>query len=64
MHLMHTRPPEDSSSPAFACGNVLISPTIDLGPSDLDGGASDLGELSSNTSLGWASAWIDLGGEG
>jgi hypothetical protein len=61
MHLTHARPPEDSGSPAFACGNVLIPPTFDLGPSDVDSGASDLGE---GTPLGWASAWIDLGGEG
>jgi hypothetical protein len=64
MHLTHAHPPEDSGSPAFACGNVLISPTFDLGPSDLDGGSSDLGELGTGTPFGWASAWIDLGGEG
>ena len=61
MHLKHTPPPEDSGSPPFACGNVLISPTFDLGPTDLDGGPGDIGE---GTRLGWVSAWIDLGGEG
>jgi hypothetical protein len=39
----------------------LIFPTFDGGPGDLDGGSADLGE---GTPLGWASAWIDLGGEG
>ncbi|HMF13317.1 MAG TPA: hypothetical protein VKE94_13460 [Gemmataceae bacterium] len=61
MHLNHPRPPEDAGSTAFACGNVLISPTFELGPNDLDGTTADLGE---GTLLGWASAWIDLGGEG
>lgn len=59
MHLTHARPPEDTS-PAFACGNALIPPTFEVGPTDVDGGASDLGE---GTLLGWMSAWIDLGGE-
>ena len=61
MHLTHARLTEDTGSAAFACGNVLILPTFDAGPGDLDGGSSDMSE---GTLLGWASAWIDLGGEG
>jgi len=61
MHLPRTSLPDDSTSPAFACRNVLIPPTFESGPTDFDGGPSDLGE---GTLLGWASAWIDLGGEG
>jgi hypothetical protein len=61
MHLTHPRPPEESGSPAFTCGNVLIFPTFDVGPGELDGGPADLGD---GGPLGWASAWIDLGGEG
>jgi hypothetical protein len=61
MQLTHTRPLEESSSPAFACGNVLISPTFELGPTEFDGGPGDPGE---GGQFGWANAWIDLGGEG
>jgi len=61
MHLNHARLPEDTGSTAFSCGNVLIPPTFEAGPTDLDGATGDLGE---GTLLGWVSAWIDLGGEG
>jgi hypothetical protein len=61
MPLTYVRPLEESGSPAFACGNVLLSPTFDLGPTEFDGGPGDPGE---GPLLGWASAWIDLGGEG
>jgi hypothetical protein len=61
MHLTHTRPLDESTSPAFACGNVLISPTFELAPNDFDGGP---GDPSEGALLGWANPWIDLGGEG
>jgi hypothetical protein len=61
MHLTHMRPLDESASPAFACGNVLISPTFELAPNEFDGAAGDHSEGSLS---GWASAWIDLGGEG
>jgi hypothetical protein len=38
----------------------LICPTFEAGP-DLD---LVSGDLSESAGLGWASAWIDLGGEG
>jgi hypothetical protein len=60
MHLTNTRPLEEPGSPAFTCGNPLICPTFESGP-EFDLASGDLGEGSS---LGWASAWIDLGGEG
>jgi hypothetical protein len=61
MHLNYVRPPEDPGSTAFACGNVLIPSTFEAAPTELDGSTSDVGE---NALHGWASAWIDLGGEG
>jgi hypothetical protein len=60
MHLTNARPPEESGSPAFTCGNPLICPTFETGP-DLDLAS---GDRSEGAGLGWASAWIDLGGEG
>jgi hypothetical protein len=61
MHPTNMRPLDDSGSPAFACGNALVFPTFENGPFDSDAGAFEFGDGSN---LGWASAWIDLGGEG
>jgi hypothetical protein len=61
MHLTHKRPLEEPGSPAFACGNVLISPTFEFGPTEFDGGPGDPGDCGHP---GWVNAWIDLGGEG
>jgi hypothetical protein len=55
------RPLDESGSPAFACGNSLVFPTFDIIPGEVESASSDVAD---STSLGWASSWIDLGGEG
>ena len=61
MLLNHIRPLEESAPTTHLCGGALNSPTFDLGTTEFDSAATDPGE---GVQFGWASAWIDLGGEG